>query len=110
MPEDLLCDSKFEVGDTEKHRVKFHRDPWFARMAVTVNGEEVSLLGPWSPAAHFTFRKSVKRHEFTVGKEEVANGTSRPPERACCLRSGATLHTTHTCVTMGYGHHNPQPR
>ena len=25
---------EFEVGDTEKHRVKFHRDPWFGRMAV----------------------------------------------------------------------------
>ncbi len=70
MPEDLLCDSKFEVGDTEKHRVKFHRDPWFCGMAVTINGEELSLVSPWSPAAHFTFRKSVKRHEFTVGKEE----------------------------------------
>ncbi len=27
-------------------------------------------MSPWSPSAHFTFRKSVKRHEFTVGKEE----------------------------------------
>lgn len=25
---------EFEVGDTEKHRAKFHRDPWFGRMAV----------------------------------------------------------------------------
>ena len=61
---------EFEVGDTEKHRVKIHRDPWFGRMAVTINGEELSLVSPWSLSAHFTFYKSVKRHEFTVGKEE----------------------------------------
>lgn len=59
----------FGIGDQEKCRVEFCRNSFTGRIAVTVNGEELSLQSPWSPSTHVTF-KLVKRYEFTVGKKE----------------------------------------
>jgi len=59
----------FDVGETEKCRAEFSRNPFNGRVTVTVDGESVTLTSPWDPSTHFETRLT-RRYQFTVGDEE----------------------------------------
>jgi hypothetical protein len=59
----------FEVGDNEKVRIEFSRDPFFGTMKVTANGEVVAARSPSNVSTHFSFT-FVNRYAFTVGERE----------------------------------------
>lgn len=59
----------FEIGDSEKARVEFYRNPWIGTMRITADGQEVALVDPTHLSTHFNFQW-VKRYTFVVGRAE----------------------------------------
>lgn len=59
----------FEVGDAEKARVEFYRNPWVGTMRITADGQQVAFVDPAQLSTHFDFRW-VKRYMFVVGRTE----------------------------------------
>jgi hypothetical protein len=59
----------FEVGDSEKARVEFYRNPWIGTMRITANGQQVAHVDPTHLSTHFDLQW-VKRYTFVVGQQE----------------------------------------
>jgi hypothetical protein len=59
----------FEVGDGEKARVGFYRNPWIGTLRITADGQQVGFVNPTRLSTHFDF-KWVKRYTFVVGQVE----------------------------------------
>ena len=60
----------FEVGETEKTRVGFSRNPVTGRVTLTVNGESLTLASPWNPATHFSWALTQAYQLTVVGNQE----------------------------------------
>lgn len=67
----------FEVGDAEKVRVEFSRNPWIGTMRITAGGRQVAFVDPTRLSTHFDF-KWVKRYTFAAGGHEVTIEHERP--------------------------------
>jgi hypothetical protein len=70
----------FEVGDGQKCRVEFYRDPLFGTLTITADGRLVAFKDPAQLSTHFSF-EFRKRYEFAVGeaeKHQVAIEHERP--------------------------------
>jgi hypothetical protein len=59
----------FDLGDTERTRVEFSRNPWVGTMRITADGQRVAFVDPTRLSTHFDFRW-VKRYTFVVGRVE----------------------------------------
>ena len=59
----------FDVGDAEKSRIEFCRDPVFGRMTITANGQLVGSKDPAQLSTHFDF-EWLKRYTFVVEEKE----------------------------------------
>ncbi len=58
-----------EIGNQEKTRIEFYRNPWGGTMRITANGQTVTAKSSRDLSIHFNF-EYVKRYEVTVGKQE----------------------------------------
>jgi len=56
---------ELEVGDTEKHRVRFHRDPWLGN--VTIETDDQTIVS--TRGQNFSFQQ-VKEYKFILGEAE----------------------------------------
>ena len=59
----------FELGDTERTRVEFSRNPWIGTTRITADGQQVAFVDPTRLSTHFDFQW-VKRYTFVVGQVE----------------------------------------
>ena len=59
-----------KVGNVEKSKIEFSRNPWTGAMQLLVDGKRVARRSPFSPFTHFALSKKW-RHEFSVGRTEI---------------------------------------
>lgn len=59
----------FKVGDVERSRIEFHRDPMLGGVTITANSRPVGGRSAALPSTHFNLER-VKRYEFAVGTNE----------------------------------------
>jgi hypothetical protein len=61
---------EFEVGQTEKHLVRFKRNWFTGALKIMVDNKKVASKSPLNPATHFSLELQ-KSFEFQVGSSEV---------------------------------------
>ena len=61
---------EFDVGELERIRVEFHRNPWVGTLRISANGETVVSVAPTDLSAQLEI-SPVKRYTFVVGKIEL---------------------------------------